>query len=411
MFCKFCGNKIDDGSKFCSVCGRQAMISSGKSERSVYNQQPKNQYQEKRKPPVKKKKGVKPAVTFLLGIAVMATIVAGLWFAGIVKLGVGNQGTKKIEGDGYATPEEAAMAYVEALKEQDLDKMLSTFAVETYCEKYNTEDHIRRVGSYSITDYLTNPISPASINILKDKNAGIRQSDLIRSINYLLLALTICYEKYDLGKDTEILEEVLSGNSVFNSDSSNKLDPDQIVSDLCMFPDTSSIQIEGIIYPEDLSQLYLQSANLSNMKTNADIMGAEGFKSLGVLFSMGTKRYLATMDTVRYNGRWYNLKGTGMFSTFLGLSITSGGVVPYDEVVPDYNTQEKITLAELRSNWEKGHSEYIEEYGQEIFNAAYDQQLEEEKKRDLSATDKRKSIFAFSSFEEFIDYFGLTELE
>lgn len=50
-----------------------------------------------------------------------------------------------IESRGYKSPEDAAKAYLEAFMNNDIDQMLSTFAVETYVKNFDLEKYVDRV--------------------------------------------------------------------------------------------------------------------------------------------------------------------------------------------------------------------------------------------------------------------------
>ena len=63
---------------------------------------------------------MKKILTFLLALALCA---------GLCACGAG-----KVEGRGYGSPEEAVLAYAEALQAGDVKKILKTFAIETYVE-------------------------------------------------------------------------------------------------------------------------------------------------------------------------------------------------------------------------------------------------------------------------------------
>ena len=45
----------------------------------------------------------------------------------------------RMEGSGFASPEDAVTAYLEAMKAGDLSGMLSTFAIETYIQNVDAQ--------------------------------------------------------------------------------------------------------------------------------------------------------------------------------------------------------------------------------------------------------------------------------
>lgn len=49
-----------------------------------------------------------------------------------------------VESSGYASTAAAVAAYIEGLKENNLDKMISTFAVEHYVDNYDLQAFFRK---------------------------------------------------------------------------------------------------------------------------------------------------------------------------------------------------------------------------------------------------------------------------
>ena len=70
----------------------------------------------------------------LFGAVLGAALVCGLSFSAMA--------AEKTEGDGFASPEAAAAAYVEAFKNEDMDQMLSAFAVETFAANFDFDEYV-----------------------------------------------------------------------------------------------------------------------------------------------------------------------------------------------------------------------------------------------------------------------------
>ena len=51
---------------------------------------------------------------------------------------------KTYEGSGWNTPEDAVLHYLDGLKEQDLDKMISAYAVESYIDHFDPQAYLER---------------------------------------------------------------------------------------------------------------------------------------------------------------------------------------------------------------------------------------------------------------------------
>ena len=54
----------------------------------------------------------------------------------------------RFEGEGYESPEEAVVAYLEALKKGDVEGMLATFAIETYVAEMDAQADLERMGVF-----------------------------------------------------------------------------------------------------------------------------------------------------------------------------------------------------------------------------------------------------------------------
>ena len=54
----------------------------------------------------------------------------------------------KTEGDGFDSPEDAAKAYLEGLRDLDIPRMMSAFAVESYVENFNFEALLNMLRVY-----------------------------------------------------------------------------------------------------------------------------------------------------------------------------------------------------------------------------------------------------------------------
>ena len=54
----------------------------------------------------------------------------------------------RLEREGYESPEEAVVAYLEALKKGDVEGMLATFAIETYVSEMDAQADLARMGSF-----------------------------------------------------------------------------------------------------------------------------------------------------------------------------------------------------------------------------------------------------------------------
>ena len=64
----------------------------------------------------------------------------------------------RFEGEGYESPEEAVVAYLEALKKGDVEGMLATFAIETYVSEMDAQADLARMGVFQPTVGIRMPL-------------------------------------------------------------------------------------------------------------------------------------------------------------------------------------------------------------------------------------------------------------
>lgn len=92
----------------------------------------------------------------------------------------------KMEGEGFFSPEEAAAAYISGLQENDISKMISAFAVETYAANYSLNQMVERLGTYMPSLGYIPPISEFSLQL----NTEERRSAIVDAIKGHYLVLT-----------------------------------------------------------------------------------------------------------------------------------------------------------------------------------------------------------------------------
>ena len=218
-------------------------------------------------------------------------------------------GGRKVEGKGYRSPEDALMAYAEALKAGDVNKALSTFAVETQVENYSLVNQIEYVGVYQINFPLEN-----GDEYTKQVNLIARQNEIITSLKYLYLYLAI--------GETEGYIRLSEGSYE---------DAEDLVDDLVMENWTktlSKMKIGDFVYLEDLvDEAYIDSTE-EVLEKRCRIYGCDEILPLAVEVRLDGRDYYLTMDVANYNGKWFNLTQRGTLFAYIGGSVYSGGLVP-----------------------------------------------------------------------------------
>lgn len=323
--------------------------------------------------------------------------------------------TSRVEGEGFDTPEEAVIAYAEAMKAQDMAGMLSTFAVETYLENYNLDQHILKNLWFSFTS-MTNTGIPTENELVAQYNVERRRSDITKSIGDQMINLIAAENGIFTmtGVEDEVWKSILGGSGYpFGNTDEGIKEAQDFIEQLKAAPDFSKMEIADIYYAEGISENYLTLKNLTNLYRNAQIAGADGIKSLALHLKFGAYDALLCMDVIRYDGRWYNYQCYGFIGALMGLMSNSGGLFlpgeTTDAMIKSLQDGYKANMDEvkeavpgLREEWEEGHAGYLKEV---------EGMTEEEIEAALeSIADTDQLLLALLSYDELIDFFNLTEL-
>ena len=218
---------------------------------------------------------------------------------------------ERIECDGFDTPEEAITAFCEAFKENDFDKAVSTFAIESYCDHFDSAGKMQSIGTVLSPFTPGNSLffTPAENESLRRLNTGLRSADVLSKIYYPLMYITL--ENLGLSDDPFIHDaaEAIKGREVFIARDNSYSDFQTLVSDIQQFPDFSQMDISKPFSPVMMgliSNAYLSESNLQTIMSTSLMDGASGVTELGVIMEDDKDIYFLTMNVVKYNGRWYN---------------------------------------------------------------------------------------------------------
>ncbi|MCI8549476.1 MAG: zinc-ribbon domain-containing protein [Lachnospiraceae bacterium] len=338
MFCNHCGFELEPNTKFCPRCGALQAQSQAVPEKAPASPPPVPRTASPTPPsgetqppypappvqenPAQKKKG-KSTVLFAV-LSVILAVILVLQNLGIVGLLAG-KGTSRLEGKGYASAEDAVTAYIDALRCGDVPAMVSTFAVESYVDHFDTEAQLNRLGLFHF--YMNQVYELTGSDYEKQLRYGTRQSQITESLRNQLIFYTAYLETesnlfenrivpfYDKDDPEEALEEFLD---IFRTDSFHKA--------------LSEIALEEFIDPEDLEEHYGSEDNQNNMERIRKVYGCDDYKSVAALVTLDGEKWLLTMDCGSYDGRWYNISPNSNISMMLGFDSSVYGLAPYSEI-------------------------------------------------------------------------------
>jgi hypothetical protein len=354
MYCCNCGRELPSGTKFCTCCGAEQTATQIAPAQEAPSVQPEPALLIKQRydaSPGSTPKNFKSRYMLFaaLGTAAGAVLLAIILFAA----GVFSSGGNKIEGSGFATPEDAAKAYLTALRNRDMDTMLAAFAVETYVDHYDFEAMVERLNSYNIKYELRFP-NTNSFN--RRMNVEGRRHSIAEQIQlqYMLYnapdalsnGATFIFKGSETVSDFVEDFEHSTGDYVFNDlkintvISSQDLAEDQSPEDLAedLLKDAEKDLPEDLLedLPEDalesMMDKYLSESNQKNIERQAKIFGAdiEDVANVAVVFEAGGKAWIFCPQAIRYNGRWYLQTLQGNVAILCGMSSFTGGIAPLE---------------------------------------------------------------------------------
>ena len=227
----------------------------------------------------------------------------------------------RLEGEGFDTPEEAVMAYLEALNRGDVGGMLSTFAMESFVGHMNPELYLERNRVFTFNMVYTVPTTDeyAQSLILYNRYGRIAQS--------LLTAYAVNtvggYENIRFNN----LEEIRGFAQEFEESPMNGL--------------IGNVEFVQWINP---FALMTGSATVARMGSGVvgDIAyyGADDYTELVTLIRAGGSDAVQVMSCVKYGDRWYNADFTAQTAL-----ATDQFKYPVQQVLRFLTEEESRTLA------------------------------------------------------------------
>lgn len=225
-----------------------------------------------------------------------------------------------LEGPGFDTAEEAALAYIEAFNAGDVPGMLSTFAIETYVDHVDRAATMNRLRAFMITGPDTNPMPTPYV---RDLLVSERYGDIAQQLRwqYFYYAMP---EEYGDGIDKPVQ---------FTGD-----DRTQQIQDFLGAFDSSpvnewigNIAFVGFVPPEDLiGEIFMDERNQENIKKQAACRGCDEIAELILHIRISGEDYYQCLECARYGDRWYVQSLMGNAANLQGLDYSSAGLVPAD---------------------------------------------------------------------------------
>lgn len=212
------------------------------------------------------------------------------------------------EGEGYDTPEEAVLAYIEALNRGDVDDMLATFAMETFADHCDADAYLTRMRS----------ISPVTIYGVPVNGAYSRS--LLINARYSQIANVLMHQYMEISAS-------MNGMSVALDDAQTREEMKARFKNSPMNAWEGNTEFVYWINPALLDEKIVYPMNMANSATQTAHYGADDIDWKVALLNLNGTPAVLLMQCVKYGDRWYNAEFGGLPGMVLGLTVQSAGMV------------------------------------------------------------------------------------
>lgn len=227
---------------------------------------------------------------------------------------------EKLEGEGYATPEDAVAVYVNGLVDNDIDEMLSAFAVETFVDNYSLEKTVewRRAYWSTIWEYV-----PGVSNFAREINIENRRFEIINMIKSHYIVLT---------STDKFIEGGLSTRYILDNEYENGKD---LIDSLYHVDDLA--YVSGMHYnrefiaPERMTSSYLSEIVQKKLTERASQINADEIRAAVTVFYRGSETFVLAVDCVKYGEKWFVYTTQGVVGSLLGIDTSFFGLFPLRE--------------------------------------------------------------------------------
>lgn len=278
-----------------------------------------NQFMNVQPAPAPQKKGSGKALFMIIGLA--AGVVLTSLIACVVMMFNSKKTPAKVEGAGYDSAEEAVAAYINFLKEGNLEGAISTFAVESYVEKYDMKEFLEWVQYYGIAvnsgGHLASTINYDS-DFSRELNIESRRSYIIGGICNQVMAIAI------ESTDEEEFAEAIVERGQYTLEDDDAID--SALEFLATDPKLEKIELGDRLDEDDL---YVYAMPQDRYLDNYEDIWASDIELVTYEVEVGRDDFTLFMYCVCYDGKWY----IADFNNYVGISLSSGpfrGLVPND---------------------------------------------------------------------------------
>ncbi|MBO4926517.1 MAG: hypothetical protein J5472_08560 [Clostridia bacterium] len=251
---------------------------------------------------------MKRMLTLLLALSLLLPCIGALSEGG------------RLEGEGFASPEDAVTAYLDAMNRGDVGEMLSTFALETFAEHVIPEMYNRRLGMFSMQSFSGVPITDEySRSLAANARYGMLAESLMQQYieaGAALQGMTIA----PLG--TEEMQRIRNGFAASPMrETAGRVEFVKWVSPVALTGGRIAMPMNRL--NSATQRAYAGADDLMEMAAHIRVNGVDG---------------LLLMGCAKYGDRWYNLEFGGLTGSIMGLN-------RYEQILKLLTTTEDMQLA------------------------------------------------------------------
>ena len=208
-------------------------------------------------------------------------------------------GSKKVEGAGYKSPEDAALAYAKALKSCNVGSILSTFAIETYVENFSLEKHFEHYKTY----VFGGTALPATNDYTKDLAVINRQNSIVSSLSsiYVFAGTSEEMKPSYIAQDAQEAQPYVD---LFSDDSWMTYAKQMTIG--------KTLRMEDFPESQDVAEAMERARS-----ERCEVWNYDDWKPMAVEVTIDGADYYLCVDTVCYNGKWYNETPRGTISALI----------------------------------------------------------------------------------------------
>lgn len=269
------------------------------------------------------KKGSGKAIFLIIGLAV-GVVLTALVTCIVLKMN-SDKAPKTVEGAGYDSAEEAVDAYLNYLKEGNLEGVISTFAIESYVDNYDMEAYYDRIQQFN--SFITNGGQMTTgfyfdSDMSRDLNIESRRAYILYCLHKQLMEIAV------RNTDEEDVVDAVTDMRVYMFHDDD--DIESVMDFLATDPELDSIEIKKHLDEDDYDFASEEVMNMA-VKSLKKCWGSD-IEQVVVEIEIGDEDYTLFMLCVCYDGKWYIADFGNPTGQMLGVKVTSKGLIPEEEL-------------------------------------------------------------------------------